>query len=116
MKVFLHHVYEYKKGIRNLILHTMNNEQIDRIREVLEQNNIAYLIQEISENKINVLFGDAICIKVFEKFGGKSLTNLTDEEDFILGIMLGYDRAKQCERYLERRNKNRIKKYNLILN
>jgi hypothetical protein len=23
MKVFCHHIYEYKKGLRNLILHTM---------------------------------------------------------------------------------------------
>ncbi|RLD17868.1 MAG: DUF2023 domain-containing protein, partial [Caldiserica bacterium] len=28
------------------------------------------------------------------------LSNLTEEEDFILGIMLGYDRLKQCERYM----------------
>jgi hypothetical protein len=32
-----------------------------------------------------------------------SLSNLTDEEDFILGTMLGYDRVKQCERYLKRK-------------
>ena len=32
-----------------------------------------------------------------------SLSNLTDEEDFILGTMLGYDRVKQCERYLRRK-------------
>jgi len=32
-----------------------------------------------------------------------SLSDLTDEEDFILGTMLGYDRVKQCERYLKRK-------------
>jgi hypothetical protein len=26
MKVFLHHIYEYEKGLRNLILHTMRIE------------------------------------------------------------------------------------------
>ena len=33
----------------------------------------------------------------------RSLSDLTDEEDFILGVMLGYDRLKQCERYLKRK-------------
>ena len=28
---------------------------------------------------------------------------LEKEEDFILGIMLGYDRLRQCERYLKRK-------------
>jgi len=36
---------------------------------------------------------------------------LTDEEDFILGTMLGYDRVKQCERYLKR--KKSLLKHNL---
>ena len=29
---------------------------------------------------------------------------LVDKEDFILGIMLGYDRLLQCERYLKRKD------------
>ncbi|PXF51402.1 MAG: hypothetical protein C4B55_03135 [Candidatus Methanophagaceae archaeon] len=36
---------------------------------------------------------------------------MTDEEDFILGTMLGYDRVKQCERYLKR--KKSLLKHNL---
>jgi len=34
----------------------------------------------------------------------ENLNNYTDEEDFILGIMLGYDRYKQCDRFIKRRN------------
>ena len=117
MKVFLHHVYEYKKGIRNLILHTIGIEHLSRIKFVLDNNNISYFIQKVNEHKINVLFGDEICIKTFEKFGHKSLCELTNEEDFILGIMLGYDRKKQCERYVNRTNTNKnLNKFYYILN
>lgn len=28
MEVFIHHIYEYQKGIRNLILHTTEKEKI----------------------------------------------------------------------------------------
>lgn len=33
------------------------------------------------------------------------LNQLTAEQDFMLGIMLGYDRVKQCERYMKIKNK-----------
>lgn len=33
----------------------------------------------------------------------KPLSQLTPEEDFILGAMLGYDICAQCERYCERK-------------
>ncbi len=45
-------------------------------------------------------------IDVIKQMKFTSLSNLTDEEDFILGTMLGYDRLKQCERYLKRKRSN----------
>lgn len=106
MKVFLHHIYEYKKGVRNLILHTISQKFEIKVCQILERNGISYTIQEVNSEKINVLFGDEICVNVFKKFNKTSLSELTDEEDFILGIMLGYDRRKQCERYLSRIDKS----------
>jgi len=47
-----------------------------------------------------VFFGNRVCIEVLKRFGKRSLADFTAEEDFVLGIMLGYDRLKQCERYL----------------
>ena len=38
----------------------------------------------------------------------ESLSSLTDDEDFILGTMLGYDRVKQCERYLKKKRSGSI--------
>ena len=35
----------------------------------------------------------------------RPLNELTPEEDFILGAMLGYDICAQCERYCKRKNK-----------
>ncbi|AEH61392.1 Domain of unknown function DUF2023 [Methanosalsum zhilinae DSM 4017] len=108
MQVFRHHIYEYQKGLRHLILHTTSQCFEDEIISLLEKKRIDYLIQPASGKKINVFFGDRRCIEVLNRIGRKNLSRFTDEEDFILGIMLGYDRLKQCERYLERKNKNGI--------
>ena len=105
MKVFRHHVYEYKKGIRRLILHTTLQVHQARIESILQKNEIACLIHPLGEKRMNVFFGDSACIEVIRNFNKYHLFELSDEEDFILGTMLGYDIAKQCERYLMRRHK-----------
>lgn len=108
MKVFYHHIYEYEKGIRNLILHTLPKSDQEIVEKKLNARDIAYLIRQVDENKINVFFGEETCVEAIKMFGNKSLTNFTDEEDFILGTMLGYDRLKQVKRYLTRKNKRRV--------
>jgi hypothetical protein len=101
--VFFHHIYEYKKGLRNLILHTTHKKNEPKIREKLEKQQIANLIYPLGQDKINVFFGEQICIDVIKQIGKDSLTDYTPEEDFILGIMLGYDRKKQCERFMQQK-------------
>lgn len=103
MQILLHHVYEYKKGLRNLVLHTMNISQKYKTEELLTRKGITYFMQVLDSGKINVFFGDSKCVQIIEFFGNKPLNEFTDEEDFILGTMLGYDRIQQCERYLKRR-------------
>ena len=100
LKVFYHHIYEYKKGIRNLILTTEKAEYKNSIENRLKRENIDYVIHDISNNKINVYFGAKECVDVVKTFNSK-LNELTPEQDFMLGIMLGYDRVKQCERYMK---------------
>jgi Protein of unknown function (DUF2023) len=109
MNVFYHHVYEYKKGIRRLILHTTLKSHRSQIEETLQKKEINYLIFRVGKNKINVFFGDSVCINVIQNFLKQNLYDLTDEEDFILGIMLGYDTAMQCRRYLKRKDQANIK-------
>ena len=108
MEVFIHHIYEYEKGLRNMILHTTKAENRKLAEEKLKRKNISYEIYEIANNKINIFFGNEICINVIREIGKSNLSDYSDEEDFIIGIMLGYDRAKQCERYLNRKEKKKI--------
>ena len=103
MRVFVHYLYEYKKGLRNLALYTGNTEEKEAIEKKLKKENIDYYIQKNNDVRMNVFFGDNVCIKMIKQMKFKLLSNLTEEEDFILGIMLGYDRLKQCERYLKRK-------------
>lgn len=103
MEIFYHHIYEYQKGVRNLILHSTSRDNLNLVRNKLLSENISFLIYPLGKTKINIFFGDPECIAVIKRIGKISLTDYTAEEDFILGIMLGYDRRKQCSRYLERK-------------
>ncbi len=109
MIVLRHHIYEYEKGIRNLVLHTLTQKYREEAEELLSKKNIAYVIYEVSSEKINIFFGNTNCIEVIKYFGDKSLSKYTPEEDFILGVLLGYNQLKQCERYLKM-----VEKYNFI--
>ncbi len=102
MHIFNHHIYEYKKGLRSLVLHTLHSSLKQEVIKRLEKNGIPFIIQEVTSNKINIFFGAPECISVLQQFGDKKLNEFTPEEDFILGIMLGYDRILQCNRYLSK--------------
>ena len=101
-RISSHHIYELMKGLRHLILFTTTEEHRLAIVQKLETHGISLLIQSVApgSNKINVFFGDQTCIDVLETFDADYLSELSAEEDFMLGVMLGYDRVKQCERYL----------------
>ena len=107
MEVFTHHIQEYNKGLRALVLYTTKASNRDAIEKRLKREMIDYYIQKINGTKINVFFGNSICVAVIKQMNSTSLSNLTDEEDFILGTMLGYDRVKQCEWYLRRKRNGR---------
>ena len=104
MEVLNHHIYEYKKGLRNLVLHTMNRCDVPEAEKKLLRQGIAFFIQSVSPRKVNIFFGEEQCVKIVQSFQKKSLSLFTPEEDFILGVMLGYDRIQQCERYFKRIN------------
>ena len=104
MKVFLHHIYEYQKGLRNLILHTASVTDKELIVKKLQKRNISFHIIAVNAAKINVFFGAKMCVDTVKSINKSKLSDYTAEEDFILGIMLGYDRKLQCERYLRQCN------------
>ena len=99
LKVFLNHVYEYKKGVRNMVLGAAGGEGGGGAGGRLNSQNIDYCIQPIGCNKINLFFGRRECIEVIQSMTSRPLNELTPEEDFILGAMLGYDICGQCLRY-----------------
>ncbi|HOO71514.1 MAG TPA: DUF2023 family protein [Spirochaetota bacterium] len=105
MEVFYNHLYEYKKGIRNLILHTTSIKYKKQIIRKLKKNSIDFLIHHVSDNVINVYFGDCLCMEMVRNLNKPKLSDLSHEEDFILGILLGYSMLHQCRRYLDRVNK-----------
>lgn len=105
MKIFFHHIYEYKKGVRRMILHTLHESQKEEVIKRLKKNDIPFIITDVTNHKFNVFFGNKYCIEVVSHFAHKPLNTLTDEEDFILGTLLGYDTVGQCERFVRRKYK-----------
>ena len=86
-----------------MVLHTAPALHRIKIAEKLTSLGIDFLIDNVSEAKINVFFGNPRCIEVIRSFGSLKLSALTDEQDFILGTLLGYDTLVQCGRYIQRK-------------
>ena len=93
VRIFLNHIYEFKKGVRNMVLYTMNREYEEFAVRRLENQNISYMIQKVG------FFGKPECMEAIHHIIIRPLNKLTPEEGFILGAMLGYDICQQCKRY-----------------
>jgi hypothetical protein len=105
MKVLMNHIYEFKKGVRNMILFTFNQRYKDYAEKRLQSNGISYIIQPVGNDRLNLFFGKRECLDAIRMMVTRPLNQLTPEEDFILGAMLGYDICAQCERYCERKER-----------
>lgn len=102
LKLFMHQIYEFRKGVRQLVLCTMCTDCARIMRDRLDDLNIHYLEQPVSANKVNLYFGNKVCLDVVKTFIHKSMNALTPAEDFMLGTMLGYDLTAQCVRFSKR--------------
>ena len=60
MEVFRHHIYEFQKGLRSLILHTAPASDVPEIVRTLEAHGIAYKLSYLSNGHVNVFFGNAL--------------------------------------------------------
>lgn len=109
MKVLMNHIYEYKKGVRQMVLFTFNKRYEDYATARLKRQNISYILQPVGNDRINLFFGRKQCLEAIRLVVTRPLSQLTPEEDFILGAMLGYDICAQCERYCERKCRSCMK-------
>lgn len=103
LQLFTNCIYEYKKGIRSMVLLTMSSRHREFATRRLESNGISYEIQTVSPEKMNLFFGREECMEVIRKIVIRPLNQLSAEEDFILGAMLGYDICQQCVRFCSRK-------------
>ncbi len=104
-KVLSNYIYEFKKGVRNLVLYTMDVRHKEMACRRLEGAGIDYLMQRVNDRNVNFYFGEPECLNVVRSFLDRPLNKLTPEEDFILGTLLGYDLRKQCSRFCERKGR-----------
>ena len=104
MKVLMNHIYELQKGVRQMVLFTCDKKYGDQTIERLESQGIPYVLQPAGQKNLNVYFGRRECLEAIRLIVTRPLNQLTPEEDFILGTMLGYDLCAQCERYCKRKN------------
>lgn len=109
MKVLMNHIYEYKKGVRQMVLFTFNKRYEDYATARLKRQNISYILQPVGNDRINLFFGRKQCLEAIRLMVTRPLSQLTPEEDFILGAMLGYDICAQCEHYCERKCRSCMK-------
>ncbi|MDR2918713.1 MAG: DUF2023 family protein [Tannerella sp.] len=105
IKILFNHIYEYKKGIRSMVLYTINKTYETIATQRLENQQIPYLIQDIGKRAVNIFFGKPECIEAIRMVVNRPLNQLTPEEDFILGAILGYGIRLQCKRFCTRKNK-----------
>lgn len=103
MKVLVNHIYEYQKGVRPMVLFTCKKQYEAFAIERLQHQNISYIVQPAGSNHLNVFFGRSECIDAIRLMVTRPLNQLSPEEDFILGALLGYDIRIQCERYCKRK-------------
>lgn len=103
MKVLMNHIYEYKKGVRRMVLFTFNKKYEEYAVGRLRRQNIRYIITPVGNDRMNLFFGRPECLDAVRLMLTRPLNMLSPEEDFILGAMLGYDICAQCERYCERK-------------
>ena len=103
MKVLMNHIYELHKGVRYMVLFTCNKKYSELTIQRLESQGIPYLLQPAGQQNLNVYFGRRECLEAIRLIVTRPLNQLTPEEDFILGAMLGYDLCAQCERYCKRK-------------
>lgn len=84
-----------------MVLFTFNKKYEDEAVRRLQRQHIDYFIQAVGNERLNLFFGRKECLEALRLMVNKPLSELSPEEDFILGALLGYDICDECKRYCE---------------
>ncbi len=101
-RIVNHSLYELDKGVRQLFMLTISWADLPGVIARLAADRVDHYVHRLNDSRVNLFFGRAALVETVRRIVDKPLCELTAEEDFMLGALLGYDREQQCRRYLER--------------
>jgi len=101
-RIVNHSLYELDKGVRQLFMLTVSWADLPGVVARLAAERVDHYVHRLNDSRVNLFFGRPALVETVRRFVDKPLCELTAEEDFMLGALLGYDREQQCRRYLER--------------
>ncbi|PIO98801.1 DUF2023 family protein [Pleomorphomonas carboxyditropha] len=101
-RIVNHSLYELDKGVRQLFMLTVSWADLPGVVARLGAERVDHYVHRLNDSRVNLFFGRPALVETVRRFVDKPLCELTAEEDFMLGALLGYDREQQCRRYLER--------------
>lgn len=87
-----------------MALSTLHQSDIPFAVKRLQKINMPFFEQQLNNCHCNLFFGSPECIATIRLIINRPLNALSPEEDFILGILLGYNVNQQCIRYCTRKN------------
>ena len=80
MKVLMNHIYEYKKGVRRMVLFTFNKKYEDFAIRRLKSQNIKYIIQSVGNDRLNLYFGREECLNAIRMIVTRPLNLLLQKK------------------------------------
>ena len=81
---------------------TMAVSEAERAVDALTRASIDHYVHTVTDTKVNLFFGRPALVAMIGRIVTKPLHQLSPEEDFIVGTLLGYDKEEQCRRFLVR--------------
>ena len=77
LKVFMNHIYELKKGVRQMVLFTVNRKYEEAAVCRLRRQNIDFMVQPVDSRKVNLFFGKRECIHAIRRMVDRPLRRRT---------------------------------------
>ena len=66
-EIFNQLIYEYQKGMRDLVLYTCGSEYMQALESLFKKHKISYKIRTLDcGKKMNVFFGNPDCLEILE--------------------------------------------------